>query len=83
MSSLLRYKRFFKLSTSTSASKGEHIAVIRKHFVNHPRLRDVEVISAFLYANQQHKLQNKQAVQHALAQQAEQKAAAAAAATSR
>ena len=80
MSSLLRYKRFFKLTTSTSASKAEHISVIRRHFVNHPRLRDVEVISGFLYANNQHKLQNKQAIAQALQAQQELKNAQAAAA---
>lgn len=80
MSSLLRYKRFFKLTTSTSASKSEHISVIRRHFVNHPRLRDVEVISGFLYANNQHKLQNKQAIAQALQAQQEFKNAQAAAA---
>ena len=80
MASLLRYKRHFKLSLRPSAPKVELISNIRKHFVHHPRLRDVDVISSFLYANQQQKLQNKQALQQAAQQQQEQKSQAAAAA---
>jgi len=80
MSSLLKYKRHFKLPLRPAAPKVELIAHIRKHFVHHPRIRDVDVISAFLYANQQQKLQNKQALQQAAAQQQEQKSQQAAAA---
>jgi hypothetical protein len=80
MASLLKYKRHFKLPLRPAAPKIELISHIRKHFVHHPRLRDVDVISSFLYANQQQKASNKQALLQAQTQQAEQKAAAAAAA---
>jgi hypothetical protein len=36
---------------SPQASKKELIAAVRRHFTHHPRLRDAEVISTFLYAN--------------------------------
>jgi hypothetical protein len=81
MSSLLKYKRHFKLPLRPDAPKVELISHIRKHFVHHPRLRDVDVISAFLYANQQQKLQNKQALQQAAQQVQEAKALQAAAAS--
>lgn len=76
MSSLLKYKRHFKLPLRPSAPKIELIAHIRKHFIHHPRLRDVDVLSSFLYANQQQKLQNKQALLQAHNAASEQKASA-------
>jgi len=53
MASLLRYKRHFQLPLRPNAPKAELMGAVRKHFTHHPKLKDVEVISAFLYANQQ------------------------------
>jgi hypothetical protein len=49
--SLLRYKKYFGLVVSPTASKKELLAAVKKHFAHHPRLRDAEVISDFLYRN--------------------------------
>jgi len=56
MASLLRYKKQFQLQVRPSAPKRDLIASVKKHFIHHPRLRDAEVMSAFLYANQKHNL---------------------------
>lgn len=69
MSSLLKYKRHFKLNIRPNAPKMEVIHSVRKHFAHHPRLRDVDVLSAFLWANLEHKKQ----VQAQLSKQAAQK----------
>jgi hypothetical protein len=54
MASLLKYKRHFKLPVRPNASKNELISAARKHFLNHPRLKDFDVLSSFLFANQKY-----------------------------
>lgn len=55
MSSLLKYKKHFKLNIRPNAPKIELIQNVKKHFARHPRLRDVDVIASFLFANVAHK----------------------------
>ena len=55
MASLIRYKIFYNLDAPPNATKRELMQVVMRHFSQHPRLRDAEVISAFLYANQRYK----------------------------
>ncbi len=55
MASLLRYKTYFNLEAPPNATKRELLLVVMRHFSQHPRLRNAEVISAFLYANQRYK----------------------------
>lgn len=54
MSSLLKYKRHYKLSVRPQSSKLELLTAVRSHFLHHPSIKDIEVISAFLYANQRY-----------------------------
>jgi hypothetical protein len=54
MMSLLRYERHFLLPVRLAAPKVELIHYVRKHFLHHPRLKDGEVIAAFLWANKRH-----------------------------
>lgn len=52
MASLLRYKNFFRLNARPNCTKKDLIGIVMKHFSAHPRLRDAEVISDFLFRNQ-------------------------------
>ena len=54
MLSLLRYERHFHLPVRLAAPKVELIHYVRKHFLHHPKLKDGEVIAAFLWANKKH-----------------------------
>lgn len=60
MSSLLRYARHYQLNIRPHVTKTELIPVVRKHFTHHPRMRDVDVIAAFLHANQKYLKEMKQ-----------------------
>jgi len=54
MRSLSKYRKHFKLNVRPEASKTELIQSVRKHFAHHPRLRDQDVISSFLFANRKY-----------------------------
>jgi len=54
MASLMRYQAYYNLDAPPNATKRELMAVVMRHFVEHPQLRDAEVISSFLYANQKY-----------------------------
>ena len=54
MLSLLRYERHFQLPVRLGAPKIELVHYVRKHFLHHPKLKDQEVIAAFLWANNRH-----------------------------
>jgi len=50
MSSLQKYQAHFKVECKTNVTKMDLLESVRRHFTHHPRLREADVISAFLYA---------------------------------
>jgi hypothetical protein len=52
MESLKRYVAQFDLPAPETATKEELVAIVSRHFVGHPHLREPEVVSAFIFANE-------------------------------
>lgn len=54
MMSLLRYSRYHRLPVRLAAPKVELVHYVKRHFLHHPKLKDSEVIAAFLWANKKY-----------------------------
>ena len=51
---MMRYAAFYNLEVPPKTTKRELSAIIAKHFSVHPYVRDAEVISNFLFANEKY-----------------------------
>ena len=53
--SLKKYRDFYELDVPVNATKADLVAAVKKHFSHSLHVRDEEVISGFLYANEEAK----------------------------
>ncbi len=52
MTSLQRYVAHYGLIAPVPATKADLVALVSRHFSGHPHVREPEVVSAFLHANE-------------------------------